>query len=409
MFENIIGQEAAVETLRRALREGSLSRALLFSGPPASGKGSAALELARVSGCGQGGQWNCPCSDCEAHRLLVHSDLLLLGPDLFSEELTAALAAGQRQDGKRERIALHRALRKLTKRFEPALWEGEESKLSKALPGLRSIEEILSEIASLSPGSPSSDLGRRAVDEALKLVPLVPQGIPIFQVRNASAWARLSPIGRGKHIIIKNADVMQDASRNALLKILEEPPARLTIVLLSSRRSAILATILSRVRLVPFRQRTAHSEAEVLSRVFGLGENAAPSVLSYLESLSPLSEEAALEAARHIMRDALGQVKPSSPSQAALLDSLSAQLGPDPMGAKLSEACLDRGQFPRLARALMAECAALLERDPDDGQRLSLVEAWARGVELAAHRVGTLNIQADAAIRGLTQSMREAL
>jgi len=78
-----------------------------------------------------------------------------------------------------------------------------------------------------------------------------------------------------KTIVIENADLMLDASRNALLKILEEPPESVEFVLLSSRRSALLATIQSRVRPYIFVSRRPEDEAEVLERVFKASPEAA--------------------------------------------------------------------------------------------------------------------------------------
>ena len=83
MFENIIGQKATVETLRRELAAGRLPAAILLSGPRYSGKLSAALEIARVLTCGQRGEWSCACPSCRRQRLLVHPATLLAGCALF--------------------------------------------------------------------------------------------------------------------------------------------------------------------------------------------------------------------------------------------------------------------------------------------------------------------------------------
>lgn len=59
-----------------------------------------------------------------------------------------------------------------------------------------------------------------------------------------------------KIFIIHEADRMLSYSANALLKTFEEPPPRTMIILLSSRASAILPTILSRCRVVRFQPLT---------------------------------------------------------------------------------------------------------------------------------------------------------
>ena len=65
---------------------------------------------------------------------------------------------------------------------------------------------------------------------------------------------------------------MMDAARNALLKILEEPPEQTTFVLTTSRRQAIIPTILSRLRPYRFVQRDAAAARQVLVRVFRIDQ-----------------------------------------------------------------------------------------------------------------------------------------
>jgi len=69
----------------------------------------------------------------------------------------------------------------------------------------------------------------------------------IEQFRKMQAAAYLKAYeGRNKVFIIKDAETMQDASANSLLKILEEPPAQTIFILISSHPEALLPTILSR-------------------------------------------------------------------------------------------------------------------------------------------------------------------
>jgi DNA polymerase-3 subunit gamma/tau len=92
--------------------------------------------------------------------------------------------------------------------------------------------------------------------------------IPIGHIRNASYWCRLAPNGKRKVLIIENAQNMREEARNSLLKLLEEPPATVNIVLTSQRREAIMPTILSRLRPYRFMKRSVEGEKEVLRRVF---------------------------------------------------------------------------------------------------------------------------------------------
>lgn len=58
--------------------------------------------------------------------------------------------------------------------------------------------------------------------------------------------------GDRKVYIIDDAESLNIASQNTLLKTLEEPPKYITIILISSNISAFLTTILSRVTQIPF-------------------------------------------------------------------------------------------------------------------------------------------------------------
>lgn len=59
-------------------------------------------------------------------------------------------------------------------------------------------------------------------------------------------------VGDRKVYIIDEAETLNTASQNTLLKTLEEPPQYITIILIASNISTLLTTILSRVNQVPF-------------------------------------------------------------------------------------------------------------------------------------------------------------
>ncbi len=269
MFENILGQEEAVERLKRDFANDSLPGSILFEGPELSAKLTCALELARVNSCEKKGLWNCACPQCSRHRLLAHQDLMILGSKETREELFIAQNMLERAPGLPSRYFFIRAVRKLTRRFDAELYEGEESKLNKALPLVRMLLEGIDACLRESCSDPE------AATEAKKLLPacdklydLVPSSTPVFQVRAMEYHARLAPWSKRKTIIIEHADRMLDSSRNALLKILEEPPAQSTFILTTTRRKALIPTILSRVRVYPFLVRTAGSSRQVLERIF---------------------------------------------------------------------------------------------------------------------------------------------
>ncbi len=75
--------------------------------------------------------------------------------------------------------------------------------------------------------------------------------IPIDQIRALRADAAYPPYqGRRKVYIIADAERMNPSSSNSLLKILEEPPARITFILIAESAVALLPTIVSRCQLV---------------------------------------------------------------------------------------------------------------------------------------------------------------
>lgn len=282
MFENIIGQRAVVRSLVEGLEAENIPGSLLFEGPPLSAKLTTALELARSSSCNKEALWNCTCPDCTRHRILVHQDLLLIGPKPSGTELELGAEMLSRVPGPASRYFFIRAARKLTRRFDRELYENEENRLAKALPLIRNIFEVLD---SCLPGMADDQTvaaeARKLLPICAKLENLQPDTTPIFQIRSMEFQARLAPYGKKKTIIIEHADRMLEASRNALLKILEEPPAQVRFILTSSRRQAIIPTILSRVRSYRFLNRNAEDTRTIKERVFRCPEDEAPNLESF--------------------------------------------------------------------------------------------------------------------------------
>lgn len=82
--------------------------------------------------------------------------------------------------------------------------------------------------------------------------------ILIDQIRELCQAMQLTPSqSRGRYALIRNADRLNLAAANALLKTLEEPPRALTIMLVATRLSRLPATIRSRCTRVPMSLPTA--------------------------------------------------------------------------------------------------------------------------------------------------------
>ncbi|MDP3954448.1 MAG: AAA family ATPase [bacterium] len=79
------------------------------------------------------------------------------------------------------------------------------------------------------------------------------QSISIDEVRKIKQFLSLRPMG-GEHkfVIIDDAHKMQEPAQNALLKIVEEPPAYAIIMLVSHRPDSLLPTINSRCQKMYF-------------------------------------------------------------------------------------------------------------------------------------------------------------
>ncbi|MDR1352686.1 MAG: DNA polymerase III, partial [Treponema sp.] len=268
MFDNILHQEITKQ-LAADIQGGRLAPALLFSGPPASGKGSSALELARILSCESEprGSWNCACPGCRGHRSLVSRDLLLMGQKPFSAEISACAEAFRREpETAGVKHLFIRSLRKLLGRFSPVLWE-DDPKLGKIAGLLAGLEEDLETFE-----RQAGDAGKILETLVKNSMKLESEGmgefIPIGQIRRAAYWSRLAPAGKRKCVIIENADRMQEGAKNSLLKILEEPPERVTLILTCSRPGTLLPTIRSRLRSYRFARRSAEEEIDVIRRIF---------------------------------------------------------------------------------------------------------------------------------------------
>ncbi|MBI1239522.1 MAG: DNA polymerase III subunit delta' [Alphaproteobacteria bacterium] len=78
--------------------------------------------------------------------------------------------------------------------------------------------------------------------------------LPVEEVRRlASFFGQTAALGGARVAIIDAADDMNRAAANALLKVLEEPPARASLILVAHAPGALLATIRSRCRLFAMR------------------------------------------------------------------------------------------------------------------------------------------------------------
>lgn len=293
MFNNII-EQAAILQIKNDIIAGKLAPSMLFYGPSNSGKGSAALELSRILSCEKEASWKCGCVSCGKHRYLQHDDLLLLGKKSFAAEINASYDAFKRSPG--AKLLFIRSLRKLLLRFSPVIME-DDPKLSKISSSLQILDETLNEFIFNLNETPNEEAQEKIykilLKEALAVSGETGDLIPVSYIRKAAYWCRLSPNGKRKTLVIENAQNMRDESRNSLLKLLEEPPANVSIILTSPGREALISTVLSRLRPYRFLKRSAEGEREVLRRIFQVtetdvfSERSGGLINGYLDSFLP--------------------------------------------------------------------------------------------------------------------------
>jgi DNA polymerase-3 subunit delta' len=115
----------------------------------------------------------------------------------------------------------------------------------------------------LSGGEPSLKAVTRSVNPDTKRMR---KQIVVDDIRALNGFFQLSAADGGRRVvIIDDADEMNPNAANALLKMLEEPPARATLLLISHRPSGLLPTIRSRCRTLRLQTLSPEQMTEALA------------------------------------------------------------------------------------------------------------------------------------------------
>ena len=393
MFENIIGQRSVVSTLASELSAGSFPRASLFVGPPFAGKLSTALEAARVLTCAGDAAWSCECASCRQQRELVHPHTVMLGWRYADVEIPASAAALQANRGTAARYLYLRSVRKLLRRFEPTVWDADDAKLRAAQEKIAQIEDLIAPVVpgrELPPAEELSTLTERAGSACRELAQTVRSDlVTIGQIRLLSAWAHLTAPGSRKVAIVENADRMQESARNALLKLLEEPPDQVHLVLLTTRRAAMIPTVLSRLRPYLFPGRDPEDERSVIARIFRDESGRYADLRSFFLAWRDINPDQLAAAARAFIDRAL------DPEAGLEL--------PDELAV-----VVERGRGREAAVAFLEELAAALRAAlRGGGAGVDMLESWAAAVRECHSRIETLNVAPATALLALTARLRE--
>ena len=402
MFENIIGQQETIAVLRGELAHDELPRASLFFGPAYAGKLSTALEVARVLTCQEGhAAWSCECRSCALQKELAHPHTVLMGSRYFEVEIAASAGALLRSRRTATQYLFLRAVRKLTRRFDAAITDPDDTRMKGAPEKVAKVEELLAEIEpgrELPEERALGDLLEQVVSACVQLGGhLRGDGIAVGQVRRLSSWAHVTASGSRKVAIIENVDRMQDSARNALLKLLEEPPAAVSLILLSTRRAAIIPTIISRLRPYSFGQRSAQEEKEVMEKIFREETPSAGSLRGFFLAWKEINPEKLSV----LSRKYLDLVTAADARSVDILAEL-AELFPDRRGS--------RERSPKEAVGSFLEELTFRFHDRLRGgdTAIETLEQWTSAVKEALVRIETYNMSPQAVVESLFHQMRAA-
>ncbi len=188
-FENIIGQQRVIDILSTAIKNDRFPHALLFHGPEGVGKTALALASAKALLC-QNDQLYCDqCSDCKRINKLSHPDVMLIFPSPKEPKVEEVLTIKQSIID--------------DPYFRTQLW----AKPYILIESIRQLKKTIS---------------------------------------------MKSYENKGRVVILLDVHRLWMNAANSFLKILEEPPGKVTFILITDQPNALLPTIISRCQQVRF-------------------------------------------------------------------------------------------------------------------------------------------------------------
>ncbi|MBN2411198.1 DNA polymerase III subunit delta' [candidate division KSB1 bacterium] len=254
-FDRIIGQQRVKDILGRAIEHQRVPHAYLFNGPEGVGKEALAIEFAKALYCSNKEQQPCnTCSNCKRVTHFEHPDFQFI----FPAPKTASTAE--------ERQVLDSLANNPYARYKP--W-----------------------------ASPT---------------------IGIDKIRELRHVSNLKPMEGKRIVIITEAHNMTAEAANSLLKILEEPPGFMHLILITSRLNTLLPTIISRCQEIRFnilsdkeieqalidREQLDGQKAEVISR---MSQGSYGRALLWLDEKFDASRELSLEFLRVCLKSPMNQ------------------------------------------------------------------------------------------------------
>jgi len=226
-MHSILGHPKPLAILRNQLATGRVHHAQLFHGPAGVGKFTTALAFAKILLCHdqKTDHENTPlaCGDCESCRLFS-APKAQVDPKAAAKKAKAK-AAKEEPD------------------FDDEDGDDSSDENPAAHPLAFSHPDLHIVVKELAAFSDDANVRKRKLTQ-----------IPVEIVREhllAPAHHSAS-LGHGKVLIVDEAELLNAAGQNAILKTLEEPPPHTVFILVASREDRLLPTIRSRCQRVAF-------------------------------------------------------------------------------------------------------------------------------------------------------------
>jgi DNA polymerase III delta prime subunit len=259
MFESVAPYQPKIaEALSTDISGGTLASSCLFAGPRHSLRMTTALETARLLSCGGDRSETCSCPSCNAFRTLSVDNVVILSQRDNASVVETAISLFAKNRTESSRIFLLRSTRIALMQYHGALLSSATSSQEASYDIASTVNDTLialegekGDISEKMAKSYASDL--RQGMKKLSASEKKDTRLSIAQVRSIAEWAGQTTVGGKKRfIILEGIEDANVASRNSLLKILEEPPKDVYFFLVSSHPVRIMPTILSRVRKYTF-------------------------------------------------------------------------------------------------------------------------------------------------------------
>ena len=224
-FKEIIGQDKIKRQLVQTVKENRISHAQLFLSPVGSGALPLAIAYAQYINCvDREGDDSCGvCSSCRKYERLIHPDLHFSYPFFASSNIKTAV-------------------------------------------------DVLDDWRNMLLHDPYFDLDiwRSKLEAANKQA-----NIPISECHDIIKKLSYKAFEAQTKVLIMWLPEYLDKSGNALLKLIEEPPANTLFILVAQNQDHILTTILSRTQIIKIPKLTGEEISDYLLENTGLNKNQA--------------------------------------------------------------------------------------------------------------------------------------